>query len=115
MRALVVFFDPERPRFARLLKPGFRHVFACIDDGNHWIMLDGRNGQSVIQAIQASDYDLKEFFEAQGYRVIEVTQGPPLRMPLVATSCVGLVKAVLCIRSFAQTPYQLYRHLGGQP
>lgn len=112
MKALLVFFDPEDTRFKWLLKPGFRHVFACINDGTYWTLFDARNARPVVQTVQTADYDLKSYFEAQGYVVVEVEQGPPLRSPLVVANCLGLVKALLCIRApFVQTPYQLYRHL----
>lgn len=112
MRALVVFYDPEGTRFKWLLKPGFRHVFACINDGQYWILFNAHNMRPVVQVIQTADYDLKSHFESQGYVVVEIEQGPPLNTPLVVTNCVGLVKAVLCIHApFAQSPYQLYRHL----
>ena len=79
-------------------------------------MFDPRDGQAVVQMIQVSDYDLKGYFEDQGYKVLETEQGAPLRTPLVVNNCVGLSKAVLCLRApFVQTPYQLYRHLRKSP
>lgn len=112
MRALVVFFDPEGARFQWLLKPGFRHVFACIDDGNYWTLFDARDARPVVQTVHASDYDVRGYFEEQGYVVVEVEQGAPLKTPLIVANCVGFIKAVLCIHApLAQTPYQLYRHL----
>ena len=112
MKALVVFFDPEGARFEWLLKPGFRHVFACINDGTYWTMFDACDARPVVQTIQSADYDLAGYFAAQGYTVVETEQGPPLRTPMIVANCVGLVKAVLCIRApLAQTPHQLYRHL----
>jgi len=112
VRALAVFYDPEGARFQWLLKPGFRHVFCCLDDGRYWTMFDARDGRPVVQTVQASDYDLKGYFEGEGYTVVETEQGRPLRTPLVVANCVGLVKAVLAVRApFAFTPFQLYRHL----
>ncbi len=114
MKALVVFFDPEDAKYQWLLKPGFRHVFCCINDERDWIMIDGRNGRPVVQVVQDSMFDLKEYFEDEGYTVVEMERSDrPIRSPLVLTNCVGLVKIHLCIRSHALTPYQLYRHLKG--
>ncbi len=109
----MIFFDPEGARYQWLLKPGFRHVFCCIDDGAHWIMFDARDGRPVVQYVQTSDYDLQSFFEDQGYTVIEIVCGELTpRSPLIVANCVGLVKAILAVAApFAQTPHQLYRHL----
>ena len=112
MKALAVFTDPEGARYQWLLRPGFRHVFAAINDGTYWTLFDARDARPVVQTIEGAGYDLRGYFEAKGYVVVETEQGPPLRTPLVIANCVGLVKAVLCIHApLAQTPYQLYRHL----
>ena len=112
MRAVVAFFDPEGARFEWLLRPGFRHVIAAIDDGTYWLLIDARDGRPVFQMIQQSDYDIAGFWRSEGYAVVEIEQGRCLKSPFVTVNCVGLVKACLCIRApFALTPYQLYRHL----
>ena len=112
MKALCVFFDPEGARYQWLLKPGFRHVFCCIDDGHYWTMFDARDARPVVQTIQGSEYGLRDYFEEQGYVVVETEQGLPLKTPIIVANCVGWVKGILCIHApFAQTPYQLYRHL----
>ena len=112
MKALCVFTDPGDTRLAWLLRPGFRHVFACLNDGAWWTMFDPRDGCAVVQTIQGADYDLRGDFEAQGYVVVETEQGPPIRAPMIVSNCVGLTKAILCIRApFVQTPYGLYKHL----
>lgn len=112
MNALAVFTDPEDTRFEWLLRPGFRHVFACLDDGAYWTMFDPRNGQAVVKSVQASGFDLAGHFRNEGYTVVELEQGPPIRAPMVVNNCVGLTKAVLCIRApLVQTPYGLFKHL----
>ena len=112
MKALVVFWDPDGARYQWLLKPGFRHVFCCVDDGNYWTMFDARDGRAVVQTIEHSDYDLKGFFEEQGHVVLETEQGPPLKTPIIVKNCVGGVKLILSIHApLAQTPFQLYKHL----
>ena len=116
MKALAVFSDPESARFKWLLKPGDRHVFACLNDDTYWTMFDWRNGCPVVQTVEAASFDLKGFFEAKTYRVVEVDQGPPIRAPFIVNNCVGMTKMVLCIRApFAQTPYGLFCHLRGSP
>lgn len=112
MKTLCVFTDPEDARFEWLLKPGFRHVFACLCVGDYWMMFDPRDGRPDMGAIADADFDLQAFYEAEGYTVVEIEQGPPLRTPIIVANCVGLTKAVLCIRApLAFTPYQLYQHL----
>lgn len=116
MRALVVFYDPDDARYKWLLKPGFRHVFACVDDGDYWIMFDPRDGRPVVQALKGSNFNMARYFEGQGYTVVEIEQGPPIRAPLSVANCVGMIKALLGIRApFAQTPYGLFCHLRGSP
>lgn len=114
-RVLVVFFDPPEPRYGWLLKPGFRHVFAIVDDGAYWIMVDARDGSPVIQVLQTSDYDIAAFYRGEsGYTVVETGQVGPLHWPLIATNCVGMVKAVLGLNApLAITPWQLYRRIKG--
>jgi hypothetical protein len=118
-RALVVFWDPEGARWEWALKPGFRHVFCCVDDGKQWLMFDARDGRPVLKSIGVvSDFDLYGFYENEpGMTVVQVGEkGPPVRVPFVLSNCVGLVKAMLCIRApFVQTPHQLYRHLKHVP
>lgn len=113
MRALVVFGDPEDARYQWLLKPGFRHVFCCLDDGQYWIMVDGRDQRPVFQAVQGHDYDLAGWFRKEGHIVIEMEYDRgQIRSPLIVSNCVGIVKAALCLHApFVWTPLQLYRHL----
>jgi len=112
MKALVVFHDHGEGWLCRLLKPGFRHVYCAINDGCYWIVTDGQAGLPEVKVAAAADYDLAAFYREQGFTVVETRQGarPPLG-PFSIANCVGMVKAVLAIRSTAVTPYGLYRHL----
>lgn len=112
MRAVVCFHNHGCHVLDPLLKRGFRHVFCALESGDCWIMIDGRAGVMVIEAVAPAGYDLATFYRAQGFTVIETNQGSkPLRTPLVASNCVGFVKAVLGIRCAAVTPWRLYKHL----
>jgi len=109
MRALVVFHGASNHPLAWLLKPGFKHVFTVIQSEYYWTLIDGRAGVPVVEFVAHSDCELAEFYREQGYTVVETYQrDKPLRAPYLTNNCVGLAKAVLCIRSFALTPYQLY-------
>lgn len=112
MRALVVFGDSHGHPLGWMLKPGFRHVFCAVAARGCWLLIDGRAGVPDIHYLTTDDFDLATFYRAKGYAVVETVQrDEPLRVPLVTVNCVGLVKAALCIRSWAVTPWQLYRHL----
>lgn len=112
MKALAVFHNHGAGLFQPVLKPGFRHVFVAIASGDYWITIDGKNGVPVAEVVAPSDYDLAAFYEDEGYTVVAVEQRTqPPRGPLAAANCVGMVKAALAVRSWALTPYQLYKHL----
>jgi hypothetical protein len=113
LKALVCFHDPAGARLPWLLKRGFRHCFACVLDGEHWLLVDGANGVPLVKLLQQADFDLAQFYREEGYTVVETAQGAqPIRCPFSLANCVGLVKAVLAIRApFTFTPWQLYRHI----
>lgn len=112
MRALVVFHDRGTGFLSRFLKPGFRHCFVVIHNGNYWIMVDGCEGVPLVQVTAPGDYDLAAFWREAGHTVIETEQRTIVPWsPLAIANCVGICKAVLCVRSIAITPYGLYKHL----
>ena len=54
MRAVVVFHGRGNGALARVLAPGFRHCFVCIEDNRGiWIRFDGRAGISISQTFIA--------------------------------------------------------------
>jgi hypothetical protein len=114
LRALAVFHDGAGGRkhwAAWLLRPGFKHVFVALAQGDYWITVDARQGVPSVDVVAASTYDLAKFYRQQGYTVLETEQRQkPLLSPFAVTNCVGLCKAMLCLRSLAITPYGLYRH-----
>jgi hypothetical protein len=115
VKALVVFHDGLGGRqhwLAPLLKPGFKHVFVALLNGNYWIRVDGCRGIPEVEVVCGADYDLAGFYRGKGYTVIETEQGQaPVLAPLVHNNCVGLAKVALCLKSMALTPYGLYRYL----
>lgn len=114
MRALVVFVDESRHPLRRLLKPGFHHVFTALRQDEYWITVDAARGLPDIRVVANADYDLAGMYRHMEYIVLEAMRGDQaIRVPFVRTSCVGLTKAVLGIRSMAVTPWQLYKHLRG--
>lgn len=112
MKALVVFHDHGSHVLSPLLKRGFRHCFAAVSNGEYWITIDGGEGFPLIEVAAPSDFDLAAHYRKQGFGVIETEQGSTLpSSPLVLANCVGIVTTVLCIRSWAVTPYGLYKYL----
>lgn len=114
MRALVVFCDPEDARWRWALKPGFRHVFCVIAQGDYWITVDSRVAVPVVEVFAGTDFDLATHLrQAPGFTVVEWNKPQQSwRTPFVVANCVGLIKAMLGIRAaWAQSPYQLYRFL----
>jgi len=109
---LVVFHGHGCHWMDPLLKEGFKHCFAVVDNAGYMICVDGKAGKPDVEVVCGSDYDLKGFYVKQGFTVVEVGGGLPTICPLTLSNCVGMVKSVLGIRAFlAITPYQLYRRL----
>lgn len=113
MRALVAFSGTSDHPLARLLKPGFRHVFCAVASNGLWIEIDQGRGAPSFRYMAEETFDLADLYRKQGHVVIETTQGNALTWPLGLRTCVGTVKAALCIKSAALTPWGLYRHLRG--
>ncbi len=113
MKALAVFHDHGHHILAPLLKPGFRHVFVALQNGNFWIRIDGMAGVPVAEVVAGADYDLATFYRGEGFTVAEVkVANQPVRVPLVNANCVGISKGFLGIRKpLIVTPHGLYRYL----
>ncbi len=113
MRAIVVFHDRGTGFLSRFLKPGFRHCFVAIRNGNYWIQIDGLLGVPLVEVVAPADFDLTVYCRNKGSTVIETYQRAAApRSPFAIANCVGLVSAILCIDApFVFTPYQLYKHL----
>ena len=114
-RALAVFHSKGRvPHWAdRWLADGYHHVFVAIEDGDHWIAVDARDGGPVVEAVAPAGYDLASFYRNDGLIVIETHKREmPPRWPFTVANCVGLAKALLGIQApMVWTPYQLARFL----
>lgn len=108
----MVFCDDNNHPLSWLLKRGFRHCFVCLDNNGLWLMVDGGPGIPNIKYLTENDFDLAQYYRESGYTVIETVQRKKaVTSPLVLRTCVGFIKAVLCITGWAFTPYQLYKQL----
>ncbi len=119
MRAVVVFSGaPDDIRwFSRFLKPGFGHVCVVLRTGDYWVSIDGAFGVPVIKVEADAEFDLPAHYRKSGVTMLEVEpRDAPIRAPYFAANCVGLVKTVLCVRSFwTITPWALYKYLRRNP
>ena len=114
--AWVVFSGQTEISWLRFLKPGFRHCYVLLHDGERWTSVDPLSHVTEISVHHhvPSDFDLPAWLAARGNRVVKA----PLRRdvtkaaPFMLFTCVEAVKRVLGIHKRAIfTPWQLYRHL----
>lgn len=112
MKAVVVFSDTGVGFLSRFLKPGFKHCYLLLDDGKFWVMLDALAGLPTLKVVANSSEDIARWAAERGEITLEVEQfSKPPSSPFAVANCVGLVKAMLAIKSFSITPYGLYKHL----
>jgi hypothetical protein len=98
----------------RVLKPGFRHCFAVLDDGRHWLVLDPLAPRTDLRALDRAEVpDLPEHLRRRGLTVIEARLRHPVRpAPWRPFTCVEAVKRLIGLDApFVFTPWQLYRRL----
>lgn len=114
-RIWAVFTDETRIPWLRVLRPGFRHCFAILNDGRHWTAVEPlSNCLEVTILPPGADFNLPEFLRAQGHKVVEaeLRRHPHPQAQLAILNCVEVVKRMLGISlPWIVTPYQLYRHL----
>ncbi len=112
VRALVCFRDHSSPWLA-LFRPGFRHCFAAVSDGDYWIEIDWMDGLLQIDVVASARFDLAGFYRSHAFTPVEIEiKGQAPRQPWMFGSCVGAVKRILGIRApLVLTPYQLFRYL----
>lgn len=116
MTYLAVFHDGGGGWKAKFLRPGFRHVFTAVTIGDYWVTLDGKDGLPLLAVVAPSHFDLKAFYEREGYTVLELKgKRNPTRFPVMSATCIGAAKKMLGInKPFIQTPYGLFRYLEKQ-
>lgn len=116
-RAWIVFGGRADHLWQRLLKPGFRHCFAAIEDEAGWLVLDPLSTRLLVARVQVPPgYDLPGFYRRAGltplgpFPLEEMRDAATLAwLPL---NCVSFCRAVLgATAPFALTPAGLHRAL----
>ena len=114
--AWVVFSGQTEISWLKCLKPGFRHCYVLINDGERWTSIDPLSHITEVSVHHhvPVDFDLPKWLETRGNHVVRA----PLRRdvtkpaPFMLFTCVEAVKRVLGIhRRAVFTPWQLYQHL----
>lgn len=122
-RLWLVFFGdtPRRAWWANLLRPGYRHIAAmsCYADTERWVYVDPALHWTVIRVLtqEQAGPQIAALLE-QSTAVLRVASRPGRGCAPTFPWCVGQIKALLGIKSWALTPWQLYRALlarGAEP
>jgi len=113
--ALVVFMGDVSIRWAKLLRPGFRHCFAIVGRNEQWVIFDPMSNYTNLGIFSGPVIDeVAEWYRQFGLTVIKTVvrrEGSPAAEWRPFT-CVEAVKRVLGIRApWVLTPWQLYRHI----
>jgi len=118
MECLVVFHGRGRHPLSFLLKEGFKHCFIAVKTNGCWVEIDALMGTPLIRILTQDDFPLKQFYEEQGFRVVETTQVHNeispwnfIRSRIILANCVGMVKAILGLNGLIFSPYSLYKRL----
>ena len=114
MKCLVVFGAENAHPLAWLLNRSRRHVWCALRDTeqNMWLSYNWHKGLPIIRAEAAADFDLEAHYLSNGFEVLSIERGDiPCMSFSILNNCVGHVKVVCAIKSWALTPYQLYRSL----
>lgn len=115
-KAWVVFSGQTEISWLKFLKPGFRHCYVLINDGERWTSLDPLSHVTEVSVHHhvPADFDLPAWLESRGNRVVKAPMNRDITKPapFMLFTCVEAVKRVLGIhRRGIVTPWQLYRHL----
>lgn len=114
-KAWVVFTAEADWPWLKMLKPGFRHCFVLLHDGEHWVSLDPLLNHTDVQVHNVPpDFNLPGWLRRRGHRVVmaPVNRAHLRPAPFMMFTCVEAVKRVLGLHAWhVLTPWQLYRHL----
>lgn len=114
--ALVVFMGDVSIRWAKLLRPGFRHCFAVVGRREQWVIFDPMSVFTNLGVFSGPTVDeVAEWYRQFGFTVIKtvVRRDHSPAAEWRPFTCVEAVKRLLGIRApWVITPWQLYRYIG---
>lgn len=115
-KAWVVFSGQSELPWLQFLKPGFRHCYVILNDGERWISIDPLSHftEVMVHHHLPMDFDLPHWLRGRGLKVIQAPDHtvPRKTAPFMPFTCVEAVKRVLGMHErFIFTPWQLYSHL----
>jgi len=115
-KAWVVFSGQTELAWLRWLKPGFRHCYLLLNDGQRWMSFDPLSHVTEIATHHhvSADFDLPHWLSARGNRVVpaRIDRAVTKPAPFMLFTCVEAVKRVLGIHHRTiLTPWQLYQFL----
>ena len=122
--AWVVFSGETDLPWLKLLKPGFRHCFVLLNDGQRWTSVDPLSPYTEVLVYHhvSPSFDLPSWLEGRGHNVCKasINRDQKRAAPIMMFTCVEAIKRLLGIhRRFVLTPWQLYQCLknkeGKQP
>lgn len=116
VEAWVLFSGKADLPWLRLLKPGFRHCYVVMNDGQRWITVDPLSPHTEIMVHHhiAPDFDLIGWLEEGGQKALKagLYWGHRKPAPIMLFTCVEAVKRLIGLhRRLILTPWQLYRYL----
>lgn len=114
MNLYVVFTGKTDLRWLKVLKPGFRHCFAIINDGYHWVSVDPMaHATDILVHHVPAGFDFPLYLRRRGFRVVKAAvQRIKRQAPPGIFTCVEAVKRIAGIQArHIITPWQLYRYL----
>ncbi|NQU61018.1 MAG: hypothetical protein HQ512_07795 [Rhodospirillales bacterium] len=110
--ALVVFSGETDLGWLKILKPGFRHCFALLENHGRWVLFNPLSHKTEITLIEGNVvFDLVGLFRNKGMKVVPWVIDPVgfKAAPLAPYTCVEAIKRILGIHSpFIITPWKLY-------
>lgn len=100
--------------WAHFLRPGFRHIAAAsyFADQERWVVFDPSRRRTVIHVLTEDQIGpvLGQMLERSSAVLRVASSAERMNAPALAC-CTGSIKALLGIRSWALTPFGLYRDL----
>ncbi|MGB4107189.1 MAG: hypothetical protein WBK55_05270 [Alphaproteobacteria bacterium] len=104
----------EEMPWLRVLRPGFRHCYALLNDGRHWICFEPLSNYTDIQVQNLpAVFDLPLWLKDHGHTVVKARVVRSRKeAPWMPHTCVEAVKRVIGLHARSIiTPWQLYKHL----